>query len=554
MDKRDIARRLDRIRDDCAAIKSELLSDEPAAPTPHRFVESQRGSLCAVCILPPSDRIHQGAAQPEPPPSTTSAVFTLDDMRPVDLTPERPWSTTGGWLHVRAWFEPRGVTVYACNGYPGQGRRTIGRLRVTVGRDTVLLVENKPLPPRYAYIASTIPVGAEAWQDVPESRFFPAWSEPKALEEIAGHNQRVLDHPVWWPDRNHGAPAGHGVAPGFGGEWEWLCGPAGKALRWQMVLGELWTNVHAVAPETGEPLRVCAPWWTGNEAANQLKGYEWTPQNDAERELWNKGRMHDGYHRRRAYGQCAALAHCSEPARFLLRMIWNDTAMEWSMDPAREPDGNALLMPLWQRIEESAPGKRFAVPANCPWGNRGFAHAINTLCEVWPYIPEREARDYATGFASLAANIHDIHGICGRDNSGDAAQWAHPPFNMKPPFAMTFHDQLVGDALSRLSRVSGLTSPGEIATKKKRFLTVKVPPYGFESTPTTNARETVWDRKNTAAQGSYAFSGYGVFINGTWIDSNGWRSFEEMDAAAQNESLTGLPRYECVPPSLRPRS
>jgi hypothetical protein len=541
-DRRNIARRFDQLRSNLRSLEDAVLG-EPENPVPEPEPEPDP--------RPEPEPDPPVRPRPDPEPTTGSARFQLDDLRAVDLTPDDPWSTIGGWLHVRAWFEPRGVTVYATNAYPGMGRRHIGRLRVTVDGKAALLVENKPLPPGYAYIASTIPASAEAWQ-VDDDRWFPEWSEGRVAGELASHTQRVLDHPVWWSDRNPGAPAGHGVAPGCGGEWEWLCGPAGKALRWQMILGELWTNVHRIDPATGEPLRVREAWWTGNTAANQLPGYQWTPATPDEQTLWSQGRMHDGYHRRRALGPCSALARWSEPARFLLRMLWNDVAMEWSMDPKRARDTNPLLMPMWQRIEESMPGKKYAVPAYDPWGHRGFAHAANTLNEVKPYIPAAEAAEYAEGFAALAVNIHDHHGICGRDASGDAGQWAAPPFNMKPPFAMTFHDQLVGDALERLGRVFGIVNATEIAKRKRAFLTQDVPPYGFESTPTSNRRENVWARKHTGTQGNFAYPGYGVFVNGAWIDADGWRSLDELDALARNDSLTGLPRYECVPPKLRP--
>lgn len=467
------------------------------------------------------------------------------------------------------------VTVAAINGLPDVGPRYFKRYSVHVGSHELERVEGRHvILPRGALIRRAV-VGPDAaairdWSYVQDDRPVPDWAPAKAAADTAKryafpYRDHKLDpvflgpYNFFWPNKSladsHG---GWGIGPFHGGPEDWLTCPEGRANREAEMLLEFQRPIWMLDDEF-QPFEPQCAYWMGRTQEHEPPQYQYTLDDWCPyAELLSRYKFADHTHLSRGTSGAAALAEWDVFAFECLRAVLTDfkTANSLRHYVGRDEDGKPILhpgaaqphplqFPLWKKVET----------ANGPTsrgGDRGLAHQLRLLRWCRPHFPAGELAPYEAGMRRFARRLADQYGVT---HAVADQPWLEDPNGqlsspLNPPYAATFHQQLV---TYEMARFGGLT---DLAHKGRQFLTPHPPSY-FEVRRGRPA-DTVRDRHSTAdpAQETpyYAYQAYGNLTHGVLLGYDDAATFlYEMGTRSLNgysQDLDNVPR-ELWQPGLR---
>jgi hypothetical protein len=470
------------------------------------------------------------------------------------------------------WFEQfRGVnatrvTVAAINGLQDAGPRYFERYAIFVeGGQREEIVGKHVILPRGALLRrwSTGP-GASVlreWRHVDDNKPVPAWAISGAKKDTAKRTsfpfRNMGGKPIdlgpylfFWGNKSLGdSHGGWGIGPFHGGPEDWLACAAGRQNREAEMMLSFQRPIWLLDDDF-TPLQLQVPYWMGRTEAHEPPQYQyelddWCPY----ARTLAQYKFADYTHLSRGTSGAAAVASYDIFGVECLRAVLTDFKMAQSLTRVigQDEDGNdllhpgalqdnPLLFPLWKKIETvSGP--------TSSGGDRGLAHWLRLLRWCRGHIPPEELEPWEEGLRQLVRGLADQYGVT---NCNDTPTWVSKKSGqlsspLKPPFAKTFHQQLV---TYECLQFGGLDDIGQAG---KRFLTPKPPMY-FEVRE-GKPNQTVKQRNHSASRvqknKKWAYEAYANFTHDIIAGHKGASVFlKQMSTRGVNGSSQDL---DCTP-------
>jgi|GEM_PF-3328645 len=421
----------------------------------------------------------------------------------------------------RVWFEQfegvsaTRVTVAAINGFEHAGPRYFERYAIEVdGEPKEEIAGQHVILPRGALLRRwSVGLGAAVlreWRYVQDEQPVPGWAIAQAKKDTAKRTafpfRNMGGKPIdlgpynfFWANRSlsdsHG---GWGVGPFHGGPDDWLTCAAGRENREAEMMLDFQRPIWLLADDF-TPLELEVAYWMGRTDPHEPESFQyelddWCPY---ARKL-SEYKFADYTHLSRGTAGAAAVApwdvfgvECLgavltdfKMAQSLTRVVGQDEAGNDLLHPGAL-QGNPLLFPLWKKIE-TVDGPTSS------GGDRGLAHWLRLLRWCRPHFPSEELEPWEEGLRQLVRGLSDDYGItnCNRTPDWVGKKDGGLTKPLTPPFAKTFHQQLV---TYECIRFGGLD---DIGARGRRFLTSRPPAY-FEVRPGERS-DTLRDRNHTA--------------------------------------------------------